>query len=216
MVNSTGPRHFIMARYSRRREADRIEHAFQGIFYVVVLAALAVGGLGHFVAAFKGLVVVAAIVLAGAAILAVTWKSPLQTTTKVGLSSMLGAILVFWFFTESQPPIEWPAVDVKITRIAKGAGNTSVTGMVRDGVIYNQIVLTFPPSADLPQRNQDLRIYCDPENPSNISLLPRMTDGHLEHVERWVFAIAAFLGGIVCLVISWRRRLGDDPIWGVS
>jgi restriction system protein len=201
-----------MPRYSDRTSDAGAEALVKGIVVIMGLCALAVGGITHAAEAFVSLVVVGLVVLVAVGGLLLLWKAPwLKPTTKGAVTLFAAAGVSFWLFFLMQPPVEWPAVDFQVTKVIGGADSRGmVQGLVREGLLPVPVEMAAPAYAKPPSAGQVLRIYRNPEDESQFSVLPEVTDGRFRHLGLLAFAGVAFAGGAGCGVRSWRHR-NDGP-----
>ena len=73
-----------------------------------------------------------------------------------------------------------------------------VQGLVREGLFPVQVEVAAPAYTKPPSVGQILRIYRNPEDESQFSVLPEVTDGRFRHLALLAFAGLAFAGGAGC------------------
>ncbi|MGD1030386.1 MAG: restriction endonuclease [Opitutaceae bacterium] len=184
----------------------------KGILVIMALFALAVGGITHAAEVLVSMVVLGLAVVVTVGGLLLVWKAQrLKLTTKGAITLFVAAGIFFWFFFHLQPPVEWPAVDLRVTDVTPGTDSRNmVQGLVQDGLFAVQVMVPVPKYTKLPAAGQSLRIYRNPEDGTQFSVLPEVTDGQFRHLGLLAVAGLAFAGGAGCGVSSWRQR-HDDP-----
>jgi hypothetical protein len=174
---------------------------------MLVLGAFFVGGLAHFSEALISLICLGlgAAGLTGG--LLIVWKSArLQIPTKGAITLFAVSGVVSWIFIQMQPPDQWPAVDVQVTKIIHPPDSTIlVSGLIHKGLFPTQVELQVPDYTEVPAVGQNLTVYRDPFNTNHFSTLPEVSDGPFVHLELAVLGGLTLVGGVACVVMSWRR-----------
>jgi len=175
---------------------------------ILVLFALGIGGFAHFTQALLSLIMMGLLVVVVVGGLLLVWNAQwLKAKTKGAITLFAAAGIFFWFFFLLQPPIEWPAVDLKITNITPATNSRKIVqGLVQEGLFPIQVMAPVPAYTKLPAVGQKLRLYRNPEDETQFSVLPEVTDGQFRHLGLLAVAGLAFAGGAGCGVSSWRQR----------
>jgi hypothetical protein len=182
--------------------------------------ALVIGGFAHFTEALVSLIKVGLLVLFVGAGLLLVWKAQLlKPTTKGAITLFAASGISFWLFFLLQPPAEWPAIDLQVTSITPGTESRNIVeGLVQEGLFPVRVMVLVPADTKLPTVGQKLRVYRNPEDETQFSVLPEVTDGQFRHLGLLAIAGLAIAGGAVCGVSSWRQRHDGPqvPFWGSS
>ena len=151
-------------------------------------------------------------VLVAAVGLFLLWKTRrLTPTTKGAITLFAAAGISFWLFFQVQPPVEWPAVDLQVTNITPGTNSRNIVQGVAQGGLFPVHVMTeVPEYTKLPAVGHNFRVYRNPDDDTQCSVLPEVTDGKFRHLGLLAIAGLAFSGGAGCGVSSWRQR-HDGP-----
>ena len=94
------------------------------------------------------------------------------------------------------------------TRILPATGTPVVT--YRAGLFSAQEKLTLPVNAPIPSAGQIVRVYANPANSSQFSLVPRQEKQPIANLGMLVTGALSLAGSVVFGFISWRRR-GNAP-----
>ena len=82
---------------------------------------------------------------------------------------------------------------------------------MQEGLLPVRIMLTVPAYTELPGIGHGFRVYRNPENESQISTLPEVTDVEFDHLGLLALAGLAIVGAVGCGIGSWRHRT-DGPV----
>lgn len=183
---------------SRRREDDRFEALAKAGLGLLLLAALAIGGLGGFQSALIGLIVlgVGLVVVGGAAWLVA--RSRLVSSKKAGLLLILSALVLFFFWTVLRAPPQWSERQFRVVSVKEPPARTTAdysfddSGPKRSNRTYAvSITKEWPTVSQAKQgASRSLSLYFNPANPAQVSeqhvagwLLTKATPGPAQVVE---------------------------------
>lgn len=96
-----------MATRFNRREAARIEAGAKLAILAIVMAALLIGGVSGFVPTLLGLLFLATVAGTTGIGILLLWRSRLFTQKKAGITLILAALLLAWWWSGARGPIPW-------------------------------------------------------------------------------------------------------------